>query len=272
MERFRQEMAFSDEITVVRPRIRYIERYFDFCQSSGLEPFSRESVFEYRNHILKDGYAASTARNMLNCVRRAFVIAGIPFPLGKRWLPTVINLVRPTLTVEEVERLIKAAKQGLLSREQSFFLAMSSVYGLRREELRRLEKSDFDFHDKRVRIKTAKGGMQRLHVLPDPILPYLQEHKFEQFTPFQLSVMWWDILRRAGIEGKPGSGWHSIRRSLDTKLIEVLPLPTVKSFLRWKLTSSSEMALAYYSEDPESVDRKVFSVHPYLPFWSASDG
>ncbi|GAJ04153.1 unnamed protein product, partial [marine sediment metagenome] len=68
----------------------------------------------------------------------------------------------PALPPDDIEKLIKA--QHLYLKQERFFLAMSTTWGCRREELARAKKRDYD--DTSILIRTAKHGQRVRHLIP----------------------------------------------------------------------------------------------------------
>ncbi len=172
------------------------------------------------------------------------------------------------LSPDEVARLIAfTRRQG--SKAEKFHLAMSTVYGLRRVELSRLSHESFE--DGTVKIATAKHGTPRKHLIPEEIKPVvrdaLQSHALG-YSISSLTAMFRKLYDKAGLKRNGKLGWHSIRRSLDTQLLDAgLNYYSVRDFLRWK-ASPSDMPSLYHHSDPAAVDREVFEAHPFIACWS----
>jgi len=60
-------------------------------------------------------------------------------------------------------------------------------------------------------------------------------------------------------------GWHSGRRYLDTQLVKSCGELYAHIFLRWKISTSPDMEVRYFSEDPLEVDKVVLLEHPVVP-------
>ena len=75
-----------------------------------------------------------------------------------------------------------------------------------------------------------------------------------------------------GFEVGDGYGWHSIRRSLATELVNT-DIATIKvlRFMRWSDASMKKelgMLALYAKREQELIDKSVFSVHPFLESWA----
>jgi hypothetical protein len=168
--------------------------------------------------------------------------------------------------------MVAAAREGRLEPAETAFVALSTTYGVRREELARVTAQDINldaqYRNGTIFINTCKGGTARLHQIPGEIMPFVAKYPFDRtYSLVQLSQMYHRIEYKSGVDYRPGTGWHSPRRALDTMLMDYLPLPAVRLFLRWKIKGSPDMAIRYYSKELEENDREVFAVHPFLPLW-----
>ncbi len=185
----------------------------------------------------------------------------------------------PALMPDDIERLIKA--QQLYLKSERFYLAISTTWGCRREELARIKKRDYD--DNSILIRTAKHGRRVRHLIPDVLKPIFEAYRPKQHTPTALSIMFHRICRKAGIKIEKGYSFHSIRRTLRTllewRLAENrLPLSLVADYQGWSKTTKGiayggAPMLGVYahpevlSSDPFATDRLIYPVHPFLPWW-----
>jgi len=187
--------------------------------------------------------------------------------------------VAPALMPDDVERLIKA--RDLYLKSERFYLAVSTTWGCRREELARIRKRDYDTES--LLIRTAKHGRRVRHLIPDILKPIFEAYRPKQHTPTALSIMFHRICRKAGVEIEKGYSFHSIRRTLRTllewRLAENrLPLSLVADYQGWSKTTKGiayggAPMLGVYahpeilSSDPFATDRLIYPVHPFLPWW-----
>lgn len=188
----------------------------------------------------------------------------------------------PAFTPEEIETLIKA--RGEYSDGERFYMALSTTWGSRREEMVRVRKRDYN--EQTITLKIAKQKKRALrveHLIPEEIYPILQDYHPKLTNINSLSYMFYRILNKAGVERRKWYGWHSIRRSLRTLLEwnlaeNRLPLSLVADFMGWSKTTKGIVyggapMLGVYahpeimSSDPFAIDKMVLSVHPFLHFW-----
>ena len=272
------QMAGSSPHTISQFKA-IISRFYDFSKGD----FTRIAVVRYIQRLEKDGYAAGTRRQHYRVLKRGFDFAKVERPFGKRppsELPIEVaewDVERIPETAPDIASMVKAVRDGAVTRDWVSILCLSTVYGLRRVEMLELAPKDFMLKRGVIRIRTAKHGRQREHLIPDFIVPHLEQYPFGAYSEFRFSAVFHRIRAAAGLPNLDGGGWHSIRRSLDTFLLLRLPFPMVRDFLRWK-KSSMEMALLYFSPGalvgsqetalgPAEIDRQVFAVHPFLGLW-----
>ncbi|MBW2673823.1 MAG: hypothetical protein JRD89_10485 [Deltaproteobacteria bacterium] len=302
LDRFNQDLSGSDEHTR-RDRRFYAMKFLEFAQDRPLSEWNKALVQAFQRHLEKEGYAPGTIRKAHGIVKRVFDAAkavheaerirlisevnpndpaavaqilkaiSLPGPMwdvGKRGTPRVekSDMVTPAHTIEEVARMVAAAKEGKLELAEVSFLGLASVYGLRRQELARVLPADIDYSAKTMFIRTCKGGEQREQLLANELIPYFQRYGFsEHYSLSKLSELYRRVCVKAGVELRDGAGWHSFRRLLDTLLVDSFGELYAHIFLRWKLSSSSLMEERYYSRDPLEVDGEVLRGHPVLELW-----
>lgn len=296
---------FVEDLRAASDHTRDSRRYYavKFLDFAGDPPWDRGTVLAFDEELRREGYSPGTRRTIYSITKRVFdaakavhekerrdLLASVnpqdpsaaaemiealateapSWPMGKRDTPVVESrdVVKPALEMEEMAAMIATAREGRLKADEAAFLALSSTYGMRREELARVRPQDLNWEEETVWVDTIKRGEKREHLIPEEIVPYLAAHDFSRkYEVYQLSHMWRVIEYKAGVDHEDGAGWHSPRRLLDTTLLDLLPVPTVKHFFRWKMGTSSEMPLLYFSKKAAEVDREVFAVHPFLPFW-----
>ena len=194
-----------------------------------------------------------------------------PYPEEERKLPA--------LKQAEVEQLIKA--KAKLSSAERFYLAVATTWIVRREELSRIKKRDYD--GEALIIHAAKHGRTGKHLIPDELKQVFADYRPKEHTPTALSIMFHRICDKAGLELGKGYGWHSIRYRLNTLLKDVclpqnrLNPSLVSDYAHWKQSTGSRYMetdmTEYYRRpeildtDPYGIDRVIYSIHPFLPLW-----
>jgi integrase len=266
-ERLRRSMGLRREPSTITRYAEFAERFSRFTKKE--QDFSEDDALRFIDHLIGEGYSDSSIKWSYYGLKRVYRAVGSPFtvtledlPLGRRG-----TIHRPVLSRDEIAGLI-AFVRSYGSQAETFYLAMSTTYGLRRVELSRLRPESFS--NGTVRIETAKHGEPRTHLVPSEIHNVVREGLRADalgYSTSALTVMFRELGKRAGLQRNGALGWHSIRRSLDTQLLDAnLPYYVVKDFLRWK-ASPSDMPGLYHRPSPADVDRRVFGVHPFLSYW-----
>ncbi|MBA7652117.1 hypothetical protein ES703_59946 [subsurface metagenome] len=192
----------------------------------------------------------------------------------------------PAFTPEEIQTLIKARDE--YSKGEKFYLAISTTWGLRREEMVRVRKRDYDEQTITIKIaKQKKKALRLRHMIPDEINPILQNYHPHLTNINSFSYIFHRVLAKAGLEQRKGYGWHSVRRTLRTLLEwnlaeNRLPLSLVADFMGWSKTQKGIVyggapMLGVYSHpeimssDPLAIDKLVLSIHPFVTLWADND-
>ena len=274
------------------PDSRY-RNYYISCASKFLnsaDGLDKKSINKYLARLKRQGKSAGTINFTFRVIRTLFNVNKLDWPFRRGEAPQIgqRDEYKPALDPELIKVMIEAAKNGKLDNSLSCFLALSTVYGLRREEMCDLEPGDLDFTANTIFISTAKFGRERYHLIPDEIKPYLERHDFnERYSPLQMSQLFWRIVNGSGLGAlKPQRlGWHSIRRTVKTLLDDSGLSPySVHSFMRWKgVEREFAMDVRYHAshfvglegtrlitEEAQS-DKEVFEHHPLLLYWRQSD-
>jgi len=228
----------------------------------------------------EQGKSGNSLRTEFAILQKLYRANHWDWPLAPEDRPEApLEVNTPALTREEVEQLIK--NRELYSKGERFYLAIGTILAPRRIELARIKKRHIQGNT--IYIDTAKHGEKRTHLIPDEIMPYIEAYRPRENNVSSLSAMFDRICKKGLGESKKGYGWHSFRRTIDTLLPIALakadkPLTLIGYFLRWGRRSSgakfwgTPMGGVYarpeiLSSDPFFIDREVFEVHPFLPFW-----
>jgi len=256
-------MGRGKDIETARCWRRWTMKFEDCCGVKS--EYDRDDVIRYLSWLRGQGYRQSSIDVMVRPLKLLAQIQGWTFP--RLAMPKVrdVDTSRPILSYEEVCRMIRRGK-GVLSSRELAYLALSSTYGLRREELCSLGRIDG-----RVTVETVKGGPVTIHLVPDEIRPYLAG--YERTGLRYMSWVFQSMVNKVGIGlGEGRYGWHAIRRSLATELLyKDVSLINIVRFMRWSDGSVKGQfgVLAIYGKrNQEEVDRSVFKVHPFLRIWS----
>lgn len=245
-------------------RWRRLTMKFEVCCGTKSK-YDRDDVIRYLCYLREQGYRQSSIDVMVRPLKLLAQIQGWIFP--RLAMPKVRDgdISRPIFSYEEVCQMIRRGKEVLSARELAY-LALSTTYGLRREELSSLGRIDG-----KVTVDTVKGGPVTTHVVPDEIKPYLAG--YERTGVSYMSFVFRRIIGKLGIAlPRENYGWHAIRRALATGLLYTdVSLVNLVRFMRWSdasLKGGFGMVAIYGKRNQGEIDRSVFKVHPFLPVWS----
>ena len=256
-------MARGKDIETARNWRHMIMKFEDCC---GIKSkYDRDDVIRYLCWLREQGYRQSSINVMLRPVKLLAQIQGWFFP--RLAMPKVRedDVNRPILSNEQIGLMIKRGKEVLSHRELAY-LALSTTYGLRREEL-----SSLSGINGKVTVKTVKGGPVTTHVVADEIKPYLEA--YQRTSVRYMSFIFQRIIKKMSIDlPSKEYGWHAIRRGLATELLyRDVSLINIVRFMRWSdanVKGGFGMLAIYGKRNQEEVDRSVFKVHPFLTIWN----
>lgn len=268
-------------------RNHYLKYAKDFLDNT--KDLGKEAVDTYIEKLQEQKQSAGTVNFAFRVVRRLYTVNKLDWPYLRGQAPQITERDehRPALAFEIISTMIKSEN---LHDDERCFLALSTTYGLRREEMMELEPQDIDFKSGTIFISTVKSGRQRYHLIPEQIKPFLSKHDFaERYSKMRMSQMFWRVVNNSGLGALKSEtlGWHSIRRPLLSGLVDNgLNVFAAKAFLRWK-ASVGELAMParYYSNvvvtlqgslvvsEEAKEDKEVFEkFHPFLPLWDDNEG
>jgi len=248
---------------------------------------SDASLSRYVRYLRDQGLGDGTIDLYIRTVRAFYRRNGLHPPAVKGWRYSPSQAVRPALDRDVVERLVSAARDGVLSPRQETLLALATTYGMRAEEMARVKSEDVDRDGGRIFVHTAKGGRPRWCWLPPEIAERLQ-HDWPGCSASDVVATFGRMWRAADLGDRPRRvAWHSVRRSLVRDLLVAgVPGEDVGRFMRWASSDADELRMvALYGHPTHTVgaggmqrvqegdpgsreyDAVVWDRHPYLPLW-----
>ena len=268
--------------------LRYAREFLDFSDGK----FDRETILRYLHHLKrKHKYSDGTVNFIFRLIHTLYnrnsvelIREGTKWPFGRGETPRirqnkVVALeLDPDVIIEMIET-VKAKGEA----DEKAFLALSTTYGLRRQEMTGLRAEDVAMDNRTIRIATGKQREQRTHTVPSDIVPALSEYHFStSISEFGLLSAWYRIECRIGLPHVDQVGWLSIRRTLYRLLRDRVPGYVLDSFMRWKRQSPFQASLPNRAQrvvgrgairparinGPRDIDERVFSVHPFLKYWN----
>jgi len=267
--------------------LRYAKEFLDFADGN----LDRETVSKYIEHLRgKNKYSDGTINFAFRVVRTLFNRNKLDWMFTKGEAPQIReeNINAPALDPSVIIEMIEAVKADGEPDERAF-LAISTTYGTRKVEMVGLRPEDVNLKDRTIHITTAKHGRERTHLIPEEIAEQLGSYNFETtHTDSHLFTLWYRLEYRIGLKHINQVNWHSIRRTVNTLLLDSLPETVVMSFVRWKQRTSTNMPFRYSAQRfvgregmstkvvgaARDTDSKVFGlddkgneIHPFLKYW-----
>jgi integrase len=275
--------------------IRWAREWRDFTPSDKVDPLSREALEAFFEHeTRKHNYGSSSQNMVFRVIGTIYMRSNMDWPYNRGEAPTIneedVNV--PAIDPELLREMITAVKVCDNPMAKAY-LALSSIYGLRRGEILGMSNEAINLPERIIYIRTLKHGRSRSHLIPEQIVPYIEGYDFDvKYSTFKIWHLWQEIEYMVKFDHVEGLGWHSIRRTLDTELQKVLGEGSVvvKSFMRWKQRTSSDMTFRYSAVQYVGrkgttkklegnlldADKKIFSRKPdgtyYHPFLGAWEG
>jgi len=235
------------------------------------ETYARADVIAFLTHLRKRKLQQTTIEKDLKAIKVIARAQGWDFP----------NLPLRKISPDEIKRTIFSADaiaslimmgRKLLPQTEICYLALSTVYGLRRVEMTTLNRASFP-NGCHLTVHTAHGGRETTHLIPPEIAPYLES--ITSYQPDTLTHIFHRIAIATGLKATGGYGWHSIRRSLATELaLSEASSINVMRFMRWTEASIKRefgMLPIYAQKDQGRIDQEIFKIHPFLPYWGTGE-
>ncbi len=197
-------------------------------------------------------------------------------PLKGLRKPREKNPNRVVLTEDEYRALLKVSRQ--VGWRFHVALVLAHETGHRIGAIRELRWPDIDFEEKTIRWRAEHEKTGYEHVTPltaealsalecarrlgrgkknGPVLPSSRDAT--KCTNRVSAFLWWKKAQTlAGLEPKPGRGWHSLRRKFATDLMD-LPLKVLCELGGWK---SPQTVLRCYQQADAGQLRKALESRP----------
>lgn len=243
-------------------------------------PPSKAKLKRFFAQQKENSITSRTQNYYFSVIRKLYQANSWLWPLSKKDRPEISEkLLTTAFTVDEIKTLIK--NRGNYSKEECFYLALATTFGMTGLELAKVENKDIK--SGKLYIKPIRHGTGRWVVVPGEIMPALKEYHPKQLSRSTLSAIFKRILTKSALEVRRGYGWYSIRITLWERLKVALaqnelPLTLADSYLRLSKGSIQTMyphrlAATVYKdikdllEEPYALDRLVLPIHPFIPLW-----
>lgn len=172
--------------STVRTYMGWASRYLDYCTRQGLDADSDESYRVYLSQLaLKRKVSSSTQNQAFNAI--LFLFRNV-----WEFEPEKINSVRArkprrlpiVLNIEETKKVLSAT-EGVTG------LILKLIYssGMRLSEAVRIRIHDVNFEELSVLVRGGKGDKDRVTVLSERVIPYLEKQRERSRELFEGSVV-----------------------------------------------------------------------------------
>ncbi len=238
---------------------------------------------DFRQYFIRrrrEGISERTLRKEFFHLKKLALANSWPWPFEKDDTPYPEDEAQShPLLPAQVVQLIKARRK--FSTAERFYLAVATTWIVRREDLSRIKKRDFD--GEFFTIHHSKHGRKVRHLIPEALKPIFADYRPKEHNPSALSLMFKRICEKAGLEHQPGWGWHGIRHTLTTMIAGLLPKNNLDPALIADYSGWSRKSLGSFfggvamvgvyrhpellDTDPHGLDKVVYSIHPFLQLW-----
>lgn len=248
-----------------------VARFVDYIGAK--ETYTKTDAVRWLNHLIAEGKSKGSVRWYAYVLTSFYKSRDLTPPFRGREYPTgpsddelIVNA--PALTKPAIHEMIEAVlDRG--SHRMMAYLAISTTYGLRAEELARIKKSDIA--NNMFTVHTAKGGTERVHKIPEEIAECINDYDFPKIQTQSIINLFKSIQKLSKHKHKNREGWHSIRRRLIQELEDAGVVERhIYTFMRWRATRRGIMG-AYSKPKPDEADSIVFTNHPFLKYWKEAD-
>jgi integrase len=236
-----------------------------FISHAGMrQAYTKADVQGYLDSLIEQGLLRQSINAYLAALRAFFAANELVYPTAARDLHFGMAQVEPNapvLPIVVVQALIRgiAPGQGIGPRA----VALASMYGLRPSEIAATITEGCD--GSTISVQTRKQGRRRVHTVPPALRAVLtfEGHKVTTDGLHKLFDRCMAYIRRPS---EPGEGWHAVRRTLVTGLLENgVSEYDVERWMGWRQVKKT--SFTYYRPNPTDLDERVYAAHPFLPVW-----
>jgi len=243
-------------------------------------PPTGDDFREYFTYLRKKNVAERTLRTRYFQLKKLAEVNDWKWPFIKEDAPvSKVKAFAPSHSIADIEKII--ASRDLLSKSERFFLAVSTTWGCRREELSRIVKRDYNTEI--ITLHIAKRNVDIEHLIPEVLKPVFDAYHPDKLSTRALSSTYHRICQKAGVQHPDGWGWHSFRRMVETAVSRAivangLPESWIGIYMGWapeeigRAFRGAAMAGRYghereAMEDPFEMERELNAIHPFLLCW-----
>jgi biotin operon repressor len=273
----------------------YLATAREFLEYTGkTRDISSQDVDKYIKDLREKGQQEVTLRGKMFRIKKLNTVCefftwnfssnDIPTP------PADYQEITQVATLDQLGQLIRA--QEKLTPGEKFYLAVSTIFGCRREAMCQMNTRSIS--GDKITVPGVKGGRSITHLIPPEMVPIFTGYHVKTHSGQALSQMFHKIAKKAKLETpkafkSQGMGWHSIRRGLTTLADQFIVLcktpdnkPVGKSswadFCGWSkqekgrtfMGSATAGDYTYFQSlynDEFWLDKAIYEQHPLLQVW-----
>ncbi len=266
-------------------QITYIDTCKRFLDHTGHRVPTAKDVDAYIVWRREQGINENTLITEMARIKKLFDVNRMEWTFLADDIPAKVTSFAPALAMSQVEKIIMA--QALFTPQERFYLAVSTSFASRREELCRIKKKDID--EKTITLHIAKQKKEKVirHLIPEVLLPIIKVENYREYGLQNMSAIFHRICDKSGVMVGSGWGWHSIRRPLDRWFEQYqggVLWQVWTGYVGWSNISrgmrfaGSAMAGRYLGENstpennPYALDKMIHPVLPTLKMWEKALG
>lgn len=200
-----------------------VQRYLEYSPTP-----SEHTIRNFLLHLKEQGKASQTIALHLNAIKFVHThILHSPLPQNIRY-PKRTKKLPVVLSREEIQQLIGSIKNF----KHKLLISLAYGAGLRVSEVVKLRVGDIHFDTDTIHIKNAKGGKDRITLLPRSLEnelramtqgrtysePVFKSERGGTLSTRTAQTIFKNALTKAGIQ--KNASFHSLRHSFATHLIE----------------------------------------------------
>src|SRR4030042_1851611 len=167
---------------------------------TGLKSNQTPTDSDFRQYFIRrrrEGISERTLRKEFFHVKKLALANGWPWPFEADDTPYPEDEAQShPLSLEQIEQLIRS--RGKYSTAERFYMAVATTWIVRREDLSRIKKRDFD-GDIFV-IHHSKHGRNVNHLIPPALKQIFADYRPKEHNPTSLSLMFKRICGKARVE------------------------------------------------------------------------
>lgn len=249
------------------------------------EPPTAADVAAYVAARRRLGHRDSTTDQELRAIARMYRLQDVALP---RAVALDVTSDNPALEADLIAHLIGAGKAGRLRPLCRAWLAVSTLYGPRSNELQRIDHSRLDLRAGRLLVPASKGGAERWQRVPAGAAWALHA-VWRPCSAVAASALFHRTAIDAGVGHliPRGVAWHAIRRGLATAFADSgCPEAVFGPFMRWRTGGKgqdgerSRMAHRYSHPsvrvglrgvrraEAGDQDAAAWAAHPFADLWT----